>query len=54
VIFVTDTLGRHSGERGGTESPLLAPNGHADRIPRCPLSAGAKRKTYARVELFRF
>ena len=28
-------------------------NGHADRIPRCPLS-GAKRKTFARVELFRF
>src|SRR5258705_9271416 len=27
--------------------------GHADRIPRCPL-LGAKRKTFARVELFRF
>ena len=33
--------------------PLLARNGHADHVARRPLS-GAKRKTYARIELFRF
>ena len=37
----------------GTFATLSAQNGHADRIPRCPVS-GAKRKTFARVELFRF
>src|SRR5258706_10165764 len=30
-----------------------ARNGHADHVARRPLS-GAKRKTYARIELFRF
>jgi hypothetical protein len=34
-------------------SPEVARNGHADCIARCPLS-GAKRKTYARIELFWF
>jgi hypothetical protein len=34
-------------------SPVMARNGHADCIARCPLS-GAKRKTYPRSELFRF
>ncbi len=29
------------------------PNGHADPIERCPL-LGEQRKTYARIELFRF
>jgi hypothetical protein len=33
--------------------PLMARNGHADRVAQCPLS-GAKRKTYARIELFWF
>jgi len=28
-------------------------NGHADSVAQCPL-LGAKRKTYARIELFRF
>jgi hypothetical protein len=28
-------------------------NGHADSVAQCPLS-GAKRKTFARIELFRF
>ena len=28
-------------------------NGHADSVPQCPLS-GAKQKTCARIELFRF
>src|SRR5260370_21762907 len=37
----------------GTFATLSVPNGHADCIARCPLS-GAKRKTYARMELFRF
>jgi len=32
-------------------SLLLAPNGHADPIERCPL-VGAKRKTSARNEDF--
>jgi hypothetical protein len=32
---------------------LLAQNGHAACIARCPLS-GAERKTDARLELFRF
>src|SRR5258708_30720036 len=32
---------------------MLAQNGHADRIPRCPLLA-VKRKTSARGEYFRF
>jgi hypothetical protein len=31
----------------------MARNGHADCIAQCPLS-GAKRKTFARIELFRF
>jgi len=31
----------------------VARNGHADHVARGPLS-GAKRKTYARIELFRF
>ena len=31
----------------------MAQNGHACSIAQCPL-LGAKRKTYARVELFRF
>jgi hypothetical protein len=39
--------------KGQHVCPLLAPNGHADCIARCPLS-GAKRKTYPRIELFRF
>src|SRR5260370_26161855 len=30
-----------------------ARNGHADRVAQCPFS-GAKRKTFARIELFRF
>jgi hypothetical protein len=34
-------------------SPLLARNGRTDRVAQCLLS-GAKRKTYARMELFRF
>jgi hypothetical protein len=38
----------HPRERA--ECPLLARNGHADRVAQCPLS-GAKRKTYARIEL---
>jgi hypothetical protein len=36
-----------------TFSAVSAQNGHADRIPRCPVS-GAERKTFARIELFRF
>src|SRR5258706_4095590 len=36
-----------------TPLPLVARNGHADHVARRPLS-GAKRKTYARIELFRF
>jgi hypothetical protein len=31
----------------------MARNGHADCIARCPFS-GAKRKTFARLEFFRF
>jgi hypothetical protein len=31
----------------------MAQNGHADRVAQCPLS-GAKRKTYAQIELFWF
>ena len=34
-------------------SSLMARNGHADSVAQCPLS-GAKRKTFARIELFRF
>jgi hypothetical protein len=30
----------------------MALNGHADLIERCPL-LGPKRKTYARIEVFR-
>jgi len=33
--------------------PKLAPNGHADRIERCPL-LGEQRKTSARSEHFAF
>jgi hypothetical protein len=33
--------------------PLLARNGHADSVAQCPL-LGAKQKTFARIELFRF
>src|SRR5258707_15242464 len=32
---------------------LLARNGHAESVAQCPL-LGAKRKTCARIELFRF
>src|SRR6478736_2082546 len=34
-------------------SLLLARNGHVDSVAQCPL-LGAKRKTCARIELFRF
>src|SRR5258708_38438508 len=36
-----------------TFATVSARNGHADSVPRCPLS-GAKQKTCARIELFRF
>jgi len=39
--------------RFSTFATKSAQNGNADRIPRCPVS-GAKRKTCARIELFRF
>src|SRR6266705_1990683 len=32
---------------------FMARNGHADSVAQCPL-LGAKRKTFARIELFRF
>src|SRR6476620_455443 len=38
---------------GQCVSPGLARNGHVDSVAQCPL-IGAKRKTFARVELFRF
>ena len=36
-----------------TFATISARNGHANHVARRPLS-GAKRKTYARIELFRF
>jgi hypothetical protein len=33
--------------------PHVARKGHADCVAQCPLS-GAKRKSYALIELFRF
>jgi hypothetical protein len=32
---------------------MAAQNGHAGRVERCPV-LGGKRKTFARIELFRF
>src|SRR5258708_34720278 len=50
---VGKSIGRRHTPGTGVRCQNLVRNGHADHVARRPLS-GAKRKTYARIELFRF